>query len=114
MPLPVIHIWKKAPFIRFLIPLMAGIILQWQFRIQPGVSWILLSASAVTTISFFFIPFFERYKLSLLNGMSVSILFISVGGLLSWYKNIQHDENWFGRKYNSESSLVVTLLEHPV
>ncbi len=113
MPLPVIHIWKKAPFIRFLIPLIAGIILQWQLQIAPGILWILLLVAAITAIAFFFIPYFERYKLSLLNGLSVSIIFIAVGGLLSWYKNIQHDENWFGRKYNDENSLVVTLLEHP-
>ena len=114
MSLPVIHIWKKAPFIRFLIPLMAGIILQWHLQIPPGILWILLMVSAITAIAFFFIPYFERYKLSLLNGLSVSALFIAVGGLLSWYENIPHDDNWFGRKYNSESPLVVTLLEHPV
>lgn len=114
MSLPVIHIWKKAPFIRFFIPLTAGIILQWHLDIQPGILWILLFVSLTVIISFFLIPFFERYRLSLLNGLSVCVLFIAVGGLLSWYKNIEHDENWFGRKYNSKSKLVVTLLEHPV
>jgi len=88
--------------------------LQLHLRVPPGILWILLFAAAITAIAFFFIPYFERYKLSVLNGLSVSALFIAVGGLLSWYKNIQHDDNWFGRKYNSESSLVVTLLEHPV
>jgi len=114
MSLPVIYIWKKAPFIRFLIPLITGIILQWHLKIQPGILWILLSVSAIITIAFFFIPFFGRYKLSLLSGLSASLLFISVGGLLTWYKNIQHDENWFGRSYNNVSPLIVTLLEHPV
>jgi competence protein ComEC len=33
---------------------------------------------------------------------------------LSWYKNIQHDQDWFGKNYNTESSLVVKLLEDPV
>ena len=113
MSLPVIRIWKKAPFIRFLIPLMAGIILQWHLKIPPGILWILLLVAAITAIAFFFIPYFKRYKLSLLNGLSVSALFIAVGGLLSWHKNIQHDENWFGRHYDYESPLVVTLLEHP-
>ena len=114
MSLPVIHIWKKAPFIRFLLPLIAGIILQWHLQIQPGVLWITLCMSAITTVTFFFIPFFERYKLSALSGMAVTVLFIALGGLLSWYKNIQHDQDWFGKNYNNESSLVVTLLEDPV
>ena len=114
MSLPVIHIWKKAPFIRFLIPLIAGIILQWNLQIQSGILWILLLASAITTTAFFFIPFFERYQLSALNGLSIAVLFIAVGGLLAWYKNIQHNKNWFGEKYESGNTLIVTLLENPV
>src|SRR6187401_89220 len=114
MSLPVIHIWKKAPFIRFLLPLIAGIVLQWNLQIQPGVLWILLCISSITTITFFLIPFFERYKLSALSGLAVILLFIALGGLLSWYKNIQHDKSWFGKKYKNENALIVTLIENPV
>ena len=114
MSLPVIHIWKKAPFIRFLVPLITGIILQWHLQIRPEGLWIALCISSITTILFFFIPFFERYRLSVLSGLAVTVLFIALGGLLSWYKNIQHDLNWFGKNYNNESILVATLLEDPV
>jgi len=114
MSLPVIHIWKKAPFIRFLIPLIAGVVLQWHLQIQPGILWMLLCISLIIITAFFFIPFFDRYKLSALSGLVVTMLFIALGGLLSWYKNIQHDENWFGKNYKPESILVVTLLENAV
>ena len=114
MALPVIHIWKRAPFIRFLIPLIAGIILQWYVQIQPAALWILLTSSAIITISFFFIPSFERYKFSVIGGFAVTGLFIAIGGLLAWYKNIQHTDNWFGKNYIKENSLIVTLLEDPV
>src|SRR5688572_29043760 len=114
MTSPVIHIWKKAPFIRFLIPLIAGILLQWHLKIEPGVFRILLWVSFTVTITFFFIPFFERYKLSSLNGLSASLLFTAVGGLLAWYENVQNNKDWFGRKYNSQSTLIVTLTGHPV
>jgi len=93
---------------------MAGIVLQWQLQIQAGILWIALCLSAITTLTFFFIPFFERYKFFALSGMAVIVLFISLGGLLSWSKNIQHDPNWFGNNYDNETSLVVTLLEDPV
>ena len=114
MSLPVIHVWKKAPFIRFLLPLIAGIVLQWNLQIEPGILWITLAISAIATILFFFIPFFERYKLSALSGLAITVLFIAIGGLLSWYKNIQHDKNWFGKKYKNENALIVTLIENPV
>src|SRR6187399_339317 len=114
MSLPVIHVWKKAPFIRFLLPLIAGIVLQWNLQIPPGILWIVLIISSITTITFFLIPFFERYKLSALSGLAVTLLFIALGGLLSWYKNITHDKNWFGKKYKYENALIVTLIEIPV
>jgi competence protein ComEC len=114
MSSPVIHVWKKAPFIRFLLPLIAGIVLQWNLQIPPGILWIILVTSSITTITFFLIPFFERYKLSALSGIAVIILFIALGGLLSWYKNIQHDKNWFGKGYKNENALIVTLIENPV
>jgi len=114
MSLPVIHVWKKAPFIRYLFPLIAGIVLQWNLQIPPGILWFILVTSSITTITFFLIPFFERYKLSALSGLAVTLLFIALGGLLSWYKNIQHDKNWFGKKYKYENALIVTLIENPV
>jgi len=114
MSLPVIHVWKKAPFIRYLFPLIAGIVLQWNLQIPPGILWFILVTSSITTITFFLIPFFERYKLSALSGLAVTLLFIALGGLLSWYKNIQHDKYWFGKKYKNENALIVTLIEIPV
>lgn len=114
MSLPVIHTWKKAPFIRLLIPLMAGIILQWHLRLSPSLLWLIFSICSVSLIAFFLIPLFERYRLALLNGIAIAGVFIAFGGLLSWHKNIQHDENWFGNRYENRNTLVITLLENPV
>ena len=111
MPLRTIHIWKKAPFIRLLIPLMSGIILQWHFEISRVILWILLFISMATVFSFFFIPFFDRYKHFFINGLFIMIMFAAIGGLLSWHKNIQHDENWFANNYATGNSLIVTLTE---
>ena len=114
MSLPVIHTWKKAPFIRFLLPLIVGIILQLHLQIQPGLLWTALSISTFATILFFFAPLFKRYRFSAVSGIAVIILFMAIGGLLSWYKNVQHDENWFGKNYSNGTTLILTLLENPV
>lgn len=114
MSAPVIHIWKNAPFIRFLIPLMTGIILQWHLQFPLIGLWIVCGVTITILLSFFLLSFFERYKLSAINGIAITVLFISVGGLLAWYKDIRHDENWFGRLYRNEISLVLTLQENPV
>ncbi|HET9747589.1 MAG TPA: ComEC/Rec2 family competence protein [Chitinophagaceae bacterium] len=114
MPFPVIHIWKKAPVIRFLIPLISGILLQWYIAIQPVILWILFLFSLTIAVCFFFIPFFERYKLSAVSGLSITGIFIAIGGLLSWYKNIEHNKDWFGSKYEKGGAIIVTLNEQPV
>ena len=114
MPLPVIHIWKKAPFLRLLFPCMAGIVLQWHLQTDIKILWAILVISLLTILGFFLIPFFEKYKLSAISGLAIISLFISVGGLLAWYKNIKHDEKWFGEKYASDDGLIITLLEDPV
>ena len=114
MSAPVFHIWKNAPFIRFLIPLMTGIILQWHSQVQLIILWIICGISLTILTSFFLLPFFQRYKFSAINGLIITILFISVGGLLAWYKDIRHDENWFGCYYNNRAALIITLQEKPV
>jgi competence protein ComEC len=114
MSAPVIHIWKNAPFIRLLIPLMTGIVLQWHLQFALIILWILCGAALTILLSFFLLPFFQRFKLSAINGLAITVLFISVGGLLAWYKDIRHDKNWFGNHYKNEAALVLTLQESPV
>ena len=114
MALPVIHIWKKAPFLRLLIPFMAGIVLQWHLQIGLIIYWFAITISVFSLLAFFFISFFKKYKLSVLNGIFIALLFVSIGALLASFKDIRHDENWFGKNYKGEEPLLVTLLENPV
>lgn len=114
MPLPVIHTWKKAPFIRMLIPFMVGIIFQWHFQIDRIISWSVSILSFLIIVAFFILPFFRRYRYSFTSGIAISCLFISLGCLLTSQKHIRHDPNWFGKRYTSNTAIRVTLLENPV
>jgi competence protein ComEC len=111
MSAPVIHIWKRAPFIRMLLPMMIGIIIEWYYQITPVAFWILCTVCFILAISFFTIPLFERFKRAAINGATFSGMFFAIGALLVWYQNIQHDKNWFGRKYEAGEALVVSLKE---
>lgn len=111
MSLPLIPIWKKAPFLRILIPFIIGIIIQWygQFPLQyvAVIGFIGLAG----LISFSFLPLSKQYILSILSGLSITLLFICIGALLSWQKDIRHQQSWFGHTYTTESYLQVTLKE---
>lgn len=106
-----IHLWRKAPFIRFLLPLMAGIIVEWNFQIAVSVWWYCMVICMAVIIAFFFIPFFSRYKLFLLSGICISILFLSIGALLTWHKDIRHDKKWLGNFYKEKDTVQVTVDE---
>ena len=114
MPVTYIATWKKAPFIRLLIALITGIIIQWQLQFDKAILWCLLIISIIVISCFFFIPFFARYKLTWINGIAICILFFSIGTLLTWYKDIRHDYNWIGNTYKENNVLIATLDETPV
>ncbi|MDP9229277.1 MAG: ComEC family competence protein [Bacteroidota bacterium] len=114
MPSPDIHTWKKAPFIRLLLPLIAGIIVQWHLQLLINVWWSLFLVSFLMLIILFFIPFFNRFRFSWLNGAAIAILFFSIGALLVWQKDIRNKQNWLGHYYRNGDGVVVTLQEPPV
>jgi competence protein ComEC len=114
MPAYGIYFWKKAPFARLLFAMIAGIIVQWQFQINVKAWWVTLVICIIIVVIFFFVPFFNRYRLGFLNGIAVCILFLSLGSLLVWYKDIRHNDHWLGNFYKEKDALVVMLDEPPV
>ncbi len=106
-----VPIWKRAPFSRLLLPLIIGIILEWYMPIAPILLWSGLIFSLLVIVVFFFVPFFERFKLSIVNGFSISLLFIAIGALLVHQNNITKNSNWFGHKNNKYDMVRVKLLE---
>lgn len=110
---PVIPIWKQAPFIRLLIPLICGIVLQWYFP---------LSKTAIFTVTGFCVLLFLlftgfrgyflfRYKW--VFGLSAMLTLLLLGVVITHKKNITHQQNWFGRWYN-DSSFVIAVLKEPL
>ena len=108
------HFWKKAPFVKLLLVMIAGIIIQWNFKFSSTVWWITLPVCLLIIISFFLIPFFNRYRLGFITGIATGILFLSVGALFAWQKDIRNNKQWLGNFYNDKDALVVTLNEPPV
>jgi competence protein ComEC len=106
-----VSIWKKAPFIRLLIGLVCGILLQWYIGIGLLTIKIVFLSSLLCISSFFFLPFFKRYQLNFINGIAIHFLFASVGGWLIWQKDIRHHTQWFPQHYNGNESIIVTLQE---
>jgi len=104
-------LWHKAPFIRLLLALASGILLQW--NVQFSLTILLLAFS----VSFSFLLFYSllkvkwRYQLSLVNGLMACTLFAVMGGLLVWTNDIRNDENWLGHHLARREAILVTIDE---
>ncbi len=112
--MPDIYIWKKAPFIRILISLITGILIQWYLQLGPLVWCTVLLGCTAFGVLFFYIPLANRYKLGFLNGGFLLTSFVTIGALLTWNHDIRNSKNWMGHYYHSPALLVATLDETPV
>ena len=111
MPSYGVHFWNKAPLIRLLIATITGILVQWHFQLTVFTWWVILISGFFAILSFFFIPFFSRYRWSFFPGIASAVLFFSIGALLAWQKDIRNESTWLGNFYKERDALVVTLDE---
>ncbi len=112
MPRPyTIPVWKNAPFIRLLIPLIAGILMQWYFTVSLPVIQASVVSFAVAFLLFYLLPESVKFRLRGLHGVIINLLFVSAGLWLSWQKDIRHDVAWYGNYYSDGSYLVIRIDE---
>ena len=108
------NFWKRTPFLKILLPFIAGIVLQWQFQFDQKLWWIIIGVCLLSIFIFLFLPFFNRYRLGILNGIFISLAFLATGALLAWQKDLRNNEQWLGNYYQPGNVLIVTLDEPPV
>ena len=106
-----IPIWKKAPFIRLLLPLVAGILLQWYLTISLPIIIAALIAFSIVSISFSILPIAWRFKTQAIQGVAIQLLIAAAGAWLTWQQDVQHHENWYGNHYKAGNYLIVQIEE---
>ncbi len=103
--------WKQNPFVKIVLAFALGILLQWFLNPPILFSIILFLVSVVVLLFFFFLPFFKKYKLSFIAGTSVSLVFICLGALLAYKKDIRNAKNWISHHYIEGDGIVLTIDE---
>jgi competence protein ComEC len=108
-----LYLWKQAPFIRLLIPLAAGILLQWYTAAPALPALCLLPAAMIALLIFNSRLSFKQFHFGWLNGLLVNTLLMALGMLLCWYKDGTHHPQWLNRYYQ-ENNIVVATLQEPL
>jgi len=93
--------------------LIIGIILQWQFQFPAKLSWFVFSFFVLLLFTGFLLQGFARFRWNALSGVAVAFVFLSLGSLLTWYKDVRHNSAWFGNYYNEPGLISVRLTESP-
>ncbi len=106
-----ISVWKTSPFLRLLIPLAAGILIQWYIPVPVNILLACLVSFILIWIGFRLLPVGKRYHLFWLQGLSIQVCILIAGTLLSYQNDIRLDKAWYGNKYHDGDLLLITINE---
>ncbi len=109
-----VYIWKRAPFLRLVLPLIAGIILQFYFQFEMQAIVIAFAVLILACIFFRFLPLAYRFKLQPLLGIAFTLFMVNAGLFITWQKDIRHHADWYGKYYDSASFIIATISEPPI
>lgn len=106
-----VPIWKAAPFLRLLLPLVAGILLQWYLQFSLPVVIAFLIVSVVSLFLYQFLSFAQQFTYKIVQGILIHLLLIGTGLLVTWQKDIRNHSKWLGKNYRDSSFLLVRINE---
>lgn len=106
-------VWKTAPFLRLLLPLVAGIIVQWYFQISLPVIIVAIISFTFSYLLFYFLPLAVRFKIQTLQGLLLNCVLLGVGLFITWNKDTRHTDDWYGNYYK-DSNFIVVRIDEPL
>ena len=105
------RVWHKAPFLRILVALSLGIMVQWNTSLPLPVWLLYFLASFLFTTVYSFAAIKQRFRFSIANGFALNLLFISFGALLVWESDVRNGNDWIGHHYKPGNGVSVVLQE---
>ena len=111
MQLISIPIWKQAPFVRIVISLMIGILLQWYFSLSIFVLFFVGAFFIVNYFSFNFLSLSLKYKFRSAQTIFLLCIVAFFGSLITFNKDLQNKQNWYGNIYKDGDELMLRIDE---
>ncbi|KAA9041842.1 ComEC family competence protein [Ginsengibacter hankyongi] len=109
-----IFIWKKAPFLRLLLPVITGILTGYYFKVEIYILLIIAIILSLAFLTFNLLPLVYRFRLQPVNGVIITGFLINAGLFLTWNKDVRNHSDWYGKTYDTSSYIIGTISEPPV
>jgi hypothetical protein len=107
-----IPIWKEAPFLRIIVPTIAGIAMQWYAEYDC----LILSLGIVISILFQFLfsllPLHIRYQVGSVHGIFLHLIFFFLGMTMVYFSDHRNHHHWYGN-FNNVQGMKLILSEEP-
>jgi competence protein ComEC len=102
-----IPIWKSAPSVRLLPPLVAGILVQWYFQFSAT----LLLLLALVALLLLAACWLSQWRKRVHFGWASFLFMAILGAVLVWIRTPQNQPRFIGHHYKPGATLVATLQE---
>lgn len=103
--------YKQVPVLRLIIQLIAGILLQYHFQLPLTLFIYTAAISFLLFIAYEVLSKSKKFRYNKITGIAVLLLFIAVGGSISFIKNIENNKQWIGNIYQANTPVLLSLKE---
>lgn len=111
MPLNKKDIWQTAPFVRLLIPFIAGVLIGYYCSISTNAIQILAIFSVLLLLIFPILSLTEKFRWRYLSGIAIHLLMVLFGAGLCNHQDIQKNCDWIGYHYQLNDPVLVCIQE---
>lgn len=104
-------IYVRVPLLRILLWFIAGILLQFHLKLSLQQCLVTALLGLLLFVVFNYLSLTIKFRYSWLSGLAIMLLFVGVGGISTYQKNIEHHAYWLGKWYTPGAALKITLIE---
>ena len=102
---------KSFPFIRMVIALTIGIIIQWYWQVSFRKIIVSVSLVLILLLAFALLSSSKKFILGWLRGIIILMVFVCLGMIITWQQNIHNNNNWYERNYKPGDIIIATIKE---
>ncbi|MEO5967139.1 MAG: ComEC/Rec2 family competence protein, partial [Ferruginibacter sp.] len=106
-----IPLWKTAPFLRILIPLISGIVFQFYMSLSFQILLVFIIFLLILYFGVNYLSVDRKYKLRNIHGAILQCLVFFIACLLTYNADVRNSENWYGHKLRDSSFIIVKINE---
>ncbi|MDB5201998.1 MAG: ComEC/Rec2-related protein [Ferruginibacter sp.] len=105
--------WKKAPFLRLLLPFSFGILLQWYCPIPIVMVVCALLSFTIAGFLLQYLPLAIQYLLQSFRGLIIQLIIMLLAMLITWHADMRNNSSWYGHQLQAGSTLVLRISAPP-